>query len=488
VTQPVHPTRDDPIVAALSEGVGGPVGTHAGRHPWWTPARVILLLAALTMALGMVQKSGCYQKTWFFAPHQYTHMCYSDLPYLYTGRGLAELDWPYSNDPQVRQRYDVMEYPVGISYFAYGAAWVTHWASGSPDVEPRKKMPAGDLAGDHQVQKEVRGFVIVNGLVFAALALLSAWLLAGVNRRRPWDAAIFAASPTLALTALINWDMLSVVLVAAALFTWARGRPLATGVLIGLGTATKLYPLFLLGGILVICIRERRWRELWGVVLAGAATWLLFNAPAYETGPNQWHVFWSFNQQRGPDLGSIWLVISQSANATITAHTVNLWSWAIFGGWCVAVFVIGMAAPATPRLAQLGYLVVVGFLLINKVYSPQYVLWLLPLAALARPRWRDQLIWQATEVIYFASVWWYLAGDLAPGRGSDPGFYWIAIVVRMAGEIYLAGVITRDVLYPRHDPYRSHQTARQRERDATPSFPTSQLKPAGERSGGAGFG
>ena len=77
---------------------------------------------------------------------------------------------------------------------------------------------------------------------------------------------------------------------------------------------------------------------------------------------------------------------------------------------------LGFRAPSTPRLAQLGFLVVAGFLLVNKVYSPQYVLWLLPLAVLARPRWRDQLVWQAGEVVYFASVWWYLGGDLAPGR------------------------------------------------------------------------
>ena len=52
------------------------------------------------------------------------------------------------------------------------------------------------------------------------------------------------------------------VLVAGALFAWAHGRPGWTGVLIGLGTATKLYPLFLLGGLLIICLRERRWRDL----------------------------------------------------------------------------------------------------------------------------------------------------------------------------------------------------------------------------------
>jgi uncharacterized membrane protein len=118
------------------------------------------------------------------------------------------------------------------------------------------------------------------------------------------------------------------------------------------------------------------------------------------------------------------------------------------------VFALGMAAPATPRLAQLGFLVVAGFLLVNKVYSPQYVLWLLPLAALARPRWRDQLIWQGTEVLYFATVWWYLAGELAPGGGEDAGFYWIGIGVRMAGELYLVALVARDVLRPTRDPVR----------------------------------
>jgi uncharacterized membrane protein len=349
----VHPTRDDPVVTSLSESVGGPLGARAGRHPWWTPVRVVLALTALCFALGMVQKAPCFHDSWQDGDARYTQMCYSDLPYLYTGRGLVELNWPYSGDEQVRARYEVMEYPVGIAYYAWATAWVTHWVNGSPDIEPRFAKPADSLFTEPDVAHEVRLFVVLSALGFAVAALLSAWFLTGVNPRRPWDAALFALSPVLALNALINWDLLVVVLVAGALCAWARDRPGLTGLLLGLGTATKLFPVLLLGALLVICLRNRRMRDF-------------------------------------------------------RAATVNAGSWLFLVVWCLGVLALGMKAPQTPRFAQLGFLVVAGFLLINKVYSPQYVLWLLPLAVMARPRWRDQLVWQAGEIFYFASVWWYL--------------------------------------------------------------------------------
>ncbi|GAB3198463.1 glycosyltransferase 87 family protein [Nocardioides hungaricus] len=455
----VHPTTDDPVVGALSESVGGPAGPRAGRHPWWTPVRIVLAMTAVVLGLGMVQKAGCYQDTWQDGTQRYTQMCYSDLPYLYTGRGFAELAWPYSDDAETRGRYEVMEYPVGISYWAYGAARVAQWLTGSPDVAARYRMAVDDFAGTAEVRREMRAFVIVNALGFAVLTLLAAWLLAGVNPRRPWDAAAFALSPALLLTGLVNWDLVAVVFVAGALWAWARERPVLAGVLIGLGTAVKLYPLFLLGGVLAICLRRRRLRAFALAAAGAAGAWLVANLPAYLSGREEWQVFWTFNSDRGADLGSMWLVVQQALDRAgdpfaFDPSTVNLVSWLLFGAWCVGVLALGLSAPSAPRLAQLGFLIVAGFLLVNKVYSPQYVLWLLPLAVLARPRWRDLLIWQAGEVLYFAAVWWYLGGFLAPAGGGDAGFYWVAVLLRVAAELYLVAVVVRDLRQPRHDVVR----------------------------------
>ena len=67
---------------------------------------------------------------------------------------------------------------------------------------------------------------------------------------------------------------------------------------------------------------------------------------------------------------------------------INGLSLALFLAACLAICAVALGAPRRPRLAQLCLLIVVAFLLTNKVYSPQYSLWLVPLAVLAVPRWR----------------------------------------------------------------------------------------------------
>jgi uncharacterized membrane protein len=449
----VAPTVTDPFARSMSEVVGGPPGRHARPHRWWVPVRVLLALFAVVFSLVVVQHQPCLKTNWSSDAARYGKACYSDIPYLYTGRGFSEGLWPYADS---HGRYEVMEYPVGISYLAWVTAKVTQLHPSGPPVAERHHQQPDALWSLPGMTKEVNTYFLVTAIVLGGFGLLATWFLAGVNPRRPWDALPFVLSPTLLMTGLINWDLLSVALVAGALWAWARDRTVLTGVMIGLGTAAKLYPLFLLGPILVLCLRRRRPGDALVASAAAAGSWALVNLPAWLSGPAQWRQFWKFNSERGADLGSVWLALTHHGH-TFTAHTINVWSWVGFGVVCLLVALLGLRAPQTPRLAQLGFLVIAGFLLVNKVYSPQYVLWLLPLAVLARPRWRDLLIWQAGELVYLLAVWTYLGGSLEEAVGGGAPLYDMAIWIRVAAELYLVAVVVRDVLRPEHDPVRAEQ-------------------------------
>ena len=448
----VRPSRADPLVRGASESIGGPVGDRARPHWWWTPVRVVLAVAALALAVGMVQKTPCVRDNWAGSDLRYGAMCYSDVPYLYAGRGFAAGYLPYTDNGG---RYPAMEYPVVTGYFAYGASVVTRILGDTPDVSSRADLSASEVAGLPGVADEAGRYFKVTAVLLAPFGLLAAWFLCGVHRRRPWDAMLFAASPALVLAGLINWDLIAVAAVTGALWAWSRGRPMLSGVLIGLGTATKLYPLFLLGALLVVCLRRGRLPAFGAAAGAAVVAWMVVDTPAILTGFDQWKVFWTYNRHRGADLGSLWLVWQQAGH-TVTPGLINVVSGLLFVAVCVGVLVLGLRSRRTPRIPQLAYLVVAGFLVVNKVYSPQYVLWLLPLVVLARPRWRDVLIWTAGEVFYYGAVWLYLGGWTASATSGAPDhFYWYAIMIRVAAEVYIAVLVIRDVLNPWRDPVRA---------------------------------
>ncbi|MFF1377755.1 glycosyltransferase family 87 protein [Streptomyces sp. NPDC058308] len=434
--EPVRPTKEDEVARAGSELIGGPAGRRVlFTASWWTPVRVILLVALGMFALGMIQKMPCYNGAWFFgASSQYTHACYSDIPHLYQGRGFADGLVPYFDRLPGDMEY--LEYPVLTGVFMEMASWVT---PGSGSIQHQEKI-----------------YWMVNAGILMACTAVLAICVARTHRRRPWDALLVALAPALALTATINWDLLAVALTAAAMLMWARARVLAFGVLLGLATAAKLYPVLLLGPLLVLCWRAGRWREFGTALLGTVGTWLVVNLPVILLAGDGWSKFYTFSQERGVDFGSFWLILSQRMDSPLTTDTVNTLATALMLLACLGIGALGLTAPRRPRFAQLAFLVVAAFVLTNKVYSPQYVLWLVPLAALARPRWRDFLIWQAGEIAYFLGIWMYLAyttsGDAHKGLPTEG--YQLAIVVHLLGTLYLCAVVVRDILMPERDVVR----------------------------------
>lgn len=470
------PSLDDATVAGASRLIGGRWGRHAGEPTswWWTPLRVALALTVLVTVLGYLQKSPCLTHP-YANEYQYTRVCYTDTYALYTAEGLnakTDSQGAVTGSVSVPYRDHPVEYPPVIGGLMWAAAEVTAAAHSG----------TGDPADQHNTT-----FFNVTALLLALCALVSTWTVAKLaGRRRVWDATMVALSPVLLLHAYTNWDLAAVALTGLGLWAWSRGSPLWAGALLGVGIATKLYPVFVLLAIVMLCARATKWRAALKAV-AGAAVAivvcyipaiLISNSFAFPDNScvghhplSGWQWFENLSKTRGADWGSVWLVfehvfggdrfgralsgpIPAAGACSGTPTSLNTIAAA-----CVLVVIAGVGAlvalaPRRPRVAQIAFLLVAGFIVLNKVDSPQYALWLVPLAVLARPRWASLLVWQVSEVLLGIANLYTLINLDHSDEGLPMDMYLTVIVVRDAVLFWVMGLIVREVMTPRLDVVR----------------------------------
>jgi hypothetical protein len=146
---------------------------------------------------------------------------------------------------------------------------------------------------------------------------------------------------------------------------------------------------------------------------------------------------------------------------TTSVHSLNTISALVLLAGAAAIALLTLAAPRRPRVAQVFFLVLAVFLLSNKVWSPQYVVWLAPLVVLARPRIGAYLLWQLAEVAYFFAIWAYLITFAVNGPsasqvgGISTGLYFAALLARFLTVLLLCGLVVRDILHPAGDVVRT---------------------------------
>lgn len=292
--------------------------------------------------------------------HEFTFrsLNYSDIIWLYIRDGVGQHRRPYLDYP--------LEYPplTGTLIHALG------YAPGLP------------------------AYVALTYALLALGGLTTVGALGGVAGANRW---YLAAAPGLFLTGGLNWDLAAIGATALALLAYARGRDGWGTLALVVAVWLKLFPAVFLAAILAERLRERRWRDLLaigGLFAAGSAA---INLPLFVANRAGWAYFFTFNNERRAE-PSIWTLFPR-----LTIDQINAGSLALLVAGGVLVGSLALRS-RTPVFAPLGATLLVWWLFVNKIYSPQYGLWVyLALALLATPRslWLGFALFDAAY--YFAS-------------------------------------------------------------------------------------
>ena len=473
----VVPSWTEPAAAAASRLIGGPLGRHAivGRSRFWTPLRVLLLGALLVLAAGWLFRAPCIQQTsnggsvildWN-ADRQYVAMCYSDIVTLYGGEHLDTPGVPYGTSwNSAASTAHHLDYPVLSGLFMTGTARLTRTYQALH--QHLRWLPSG--------LSEVVFFDITVA-VLAACWLVVVWAVRRARPTRPWDAALVALSPLAFLHVFTALDALAVAAATAALYVFGRRRPTLAGALLGLAAATKPYAALLLIPLLALSTRESAFpsERVGGFPVAGrrfsptesgalqttgsaVLTWVVVNAPFAVLFTPGWLEFYrnSLSEQPGPD--SVYNVLGYFTGwpRFIQGHPSWALDWVVLGLMLLAMaalVVLVVKAATPPRLASLCFLLVASILLVNKSWSPQFSLWLVPLAVLALPRWRLLMTWMTVDALVWVPRMYYYLGMDHKGLPADP--FLIVVLIRDALVILIMVEVIRTILRPETDPIRA---------------------------------
>jgi uncharacterized membrane protein len=347
---------------------------------------LVLVVLGAMLILGAAAKAPCSSGDWTDG-RQYRLLCYTDIVPLLGTEQLAGGRLPFLEPCVTVPATNCDEYPVLTMYMMRMAGWVS--------------------------DTDYRTFFAANAaLLWLCAGAIAVSLYAVVGGR----ALMFALSPTLLVYGLVNWDLLAVALATAAVPALLVRRDVLAGVLLGLGASAKFYPAMLVVPFIAQRLQDREPDRAIRLGWAAAGTWLAVNLPFFIASPSSWLTFFRFNSERCPDFDSLWSIGWRAWNALHSRpggscpaiSRVNTASAVAFvAAFALAWFLKARRWPSFPRWTLI-FPLVVAFLLTNKVYSPQYGLWLVPLFALALPDLTAFVAFSIADVAVFVTrFWWF---------------------------------------------------------------------------------
>jgi hypothetical protein len=412
---------------------------------------LMVLLCGITLLLGFANKNRCtgpqFDDLGRSTP-QYTERarddaCYSDIQYLWIGRDINKHVFPYVHG-SINAKGDLaggtVEYPVLTGVLIWLGALFAH---------------------------NDAGFLLGSAILMAPFGLLTAWLLGKLAR---WRALLWAIGPPIVLYAFHNWDLPVVLSAVAAVYVVHRGwgrvgvhRPLVeratfAAVLLGLGFTLKLYPAaFVLPLMLYVLTGGRGGAELpagkrydvqgmFKVAGVALATAVVVNLPFALLGFEGWKASFTFQGLRQADIttNSIWFWAfrpESDPKNTDFQDMVSLWSpILVLASFALALYLGWRRYKREGTYPWIGVsaAMLCGFLLLHKVHSPQYTLWLVPMLVLMRVHIGWSIAYYIADFAMGVGIFrWYHAIDAGKATTIYDGFTAQMVMIGVWGRAAL---------------------------------------------------
>lgn len=370
-----------------------------------------LVISVLVSAFVSFLKFNYCRMNNFISPDNYTHACYTDIPALFSQRNLDINTFPYLSAT------NSMEYPPITGLFAWLISFIT------PNQSNKWFFDLNVIA--------LIGMYFICALVVKQLA--------------PKYQYLFLASPAVIASLFINWDLIAVATLLLAIYYFERRKYESSAIWLGVSIATKFFPIVILLLIVIIFYKAKAKKDLLNYLFTTFIIWLSINLPIAIFYFDGWWRFFKLNLERGADFGSIWYGLSLlNINTPNLDLIYPLLSISLFLGFMIYL----LKFKQTFNLAEVAFFAVVIFTTLSKVYSPQYILWLTPLAVIAIKNERQLIsfwFWQFTEITYHLAIWQYLALFSGATFGLPAGGYGFATLLRVFGICVFTYVLIRDL-------------------------------------------
>ena len=216
----------------------------------------------------------------------------------------------------------------------------------------------------------------------------------------------FALAPAVLYSLNRNWDIWAIVAMLFAILLFERKKYILSALLLSVAIATKFFPLVLMLPIMIIFLRNRQISNFIKYGLTVLITWVLINLPFVLVDLEGWAYFYKFSAERALGSASFYELVNIFIPG-IKFSSIHFYILNILVFLLVTAFL--MKLKTVPTLAESSFFVMFAFILFNKQYSMQYVIWLTSLAVITlayiSKRNRDSLIyifiiWQAFELAF----------------------------------------------------------------------------------------